>query len=69
MFDENFDHYRIVKEALRGQREKDEQTLSSLNVLNERLQRLKKLNRVFNNVDFSAAVKKLVSEKDTMMVC
>ena len=69
MFEENFDHHRIVKEALEGKRGIDEQTLSSLNIFDERLQRLKKLDRLFNDVDFSAAVKKLISQEDTMMVC
>ena len=62
-------HYRIVKEALDGKREIDEQTLNSLSVFEERLERLKKLDRMFSDVDFSAAVKKLISQEDRMMVC
>jgi len=69
MLEDNVDHYRIVKEALEGKREIDEQTLGSLSVFEERLERLKKLDRLFNDVDFSAAVRKLISQEDRMMVC
>ena len=62
-------HYRIVKDALEGKREIDEQTLSSLGVFEERLDRLKKLDRLFRDVDFSAAVKKLISQGDRIVVC
>ncbi len=62
-------HYRIVKDALEGKRGIDEQTLSSLSIFEERLERLKKLDRLFNDVDFSAAVQKLISQEDRMMVC
>ncbi len=69
MLEDNVDHYRIVKDALEGKRGIDEQTLSSLNIFEERLERLKKLDRLFNDVDFSAAVQKLISQEDRMMVC
>lgn len=69
MLEDNVDHYRIVKDALEGKRGIDEQTLSSLSIFEKRLERLKKLDRLFNDVDFSAAVKKLISQEDKMMVC
>lgn len=68
MLEDNVDHYRIVKEALEGKRGIDEQTLSSLSIFEERLERLKKLDRLFNDVDFSNAVKKLISQEDRIMV-
>ncbi len=69
MLEDNVDHYRIVKDALEGKREIDEQTLSSLGVFEERLERLKKLDQLFSDVDFSAAVKKLISQGDRIVVC
>jgi hypothetical protein len=69
MLEDNVDHYRIVKDALEGKREIDEQTLSSLGVFEERLERLKKLDQLFSDVDFSAAVRKLISQGDRIVVC
>ncbi len=69
MLEDNVDHYRIVKDALEGKREIDEQILGSLSVFEERLERLKKLDRLFNDVDFSAAVRKLISQGDRIVVC
>jgi hypothetical protein len=69
MLEDNVDHYRIVKDALEGKREIDEQTLSSLGVFEERLERLKKLDRLFSDVDFSAAVRKLISQENRIVVC
>jgi len=66
MFEIHTKHCQIVKDALQGKRTFDEETLASLEVLDERLKRLKKLDKLFNNVDFSAAVKKLLFEKDTV---
>lgn len=69
MLEDNVDHYRIVKDALEGKRGIDEQILGSLSVFEERLERLKKLDRLFNDVDFSAAVRKLISQGDRIVVC
>ena len=56
-------HWRIVAESLSGRRETDEKTLAALAVLDERLQRLKKLGGAFSGVTFSEDVKKLRSHK------
>ncbi len=69
MLEDNVDHYRIVKDALEGKREIDEQALSSLGVFEERLERLKKLDQLFSDVDFSAAVRKLISQENRIVVC
>ncbi len=53
------DHFQIVEMSINGRRAVDEQTLSSVAVLGERLARLKKTNKAFNKVGFSPAVKKL----------
>lgn len=61
-------HYQIVKDSLTGKRAVDEQTFASLTILTERLERLKKLGKVFGNITFSPAVKKLKSRQNTMTV-
>jgi hypothetical protein len=40
-----------------------------LGVFEERLERLKKLDQLFSDVDFSAAVRKLISQGDRIVVC
>ena len=62
------DHCQTVAESLRGQREVDEQTFASLAVLNERLERLKKLDGVFTGVTFSSDVEQLQSRRRTAHV-
>ena len=62
------DHCRVVAESLRGQREVDDQTFISLFALNERLERLKKLDEAFAGVTFSSDVKQLKSHRRTVSV-
>ena len=61
-------HCQIVSGSLAGKRAVDEQTFASLAILAERLERLKKLDRVFSDVAFSPAVKKLKEKKNTVTV-
>ncbi len=61
-------HCRIVAESLAGRREVDEQTLTSLAVLDERLERLKKLGGAFSGVVFSRAVEQLRTHPSTVTV-
>ena len=61
-------HCRIVAECLAGQRDVDEQTLASLSVLDERLERLKKLGGAFSGVVFSRAVEQLRTQIGTVTV-
>jgi hypothetical protein len=53
------DHCEVVKESLKGTRAIDEQTFASLEVLNDRLERVKKLGGKFTGVAFSPAVEQL----------
>ena len=64
----SLNHCQIVEESLNGKRAVDEQTFASLAVLNERLDRLKKIDRSFANVGFSPAVKKLKGQKAPVAV-
>jgi hypothetical protein len=61
-------HCRIVTESLTGKRKVDEQTFDSLTILEERLERLKKLNGIFSDVTFSPDAAKLLSQKKTVTV-
>jgi hypothetical protein len=61
-------HCRIVTESLAGKRKVDEQTFDSLTILEERLERLKKLSGKFSDVTFSPEAEKLLSRKKTVAV-
>ena len=54
-------HYQIIESSLSEEREVDEQTFVSLAILNERLERLKKLGGCFTNISFSPAVEELAT--------
>lgn len=61
-------HCEVVRESIAGKRTIDEQTLASLAILSERLERLKKLDKVFSAVEFSPAVKKLKTRNNRVFV-
>ncbi len=62
------DHFKVVKEAVEGKREADEQTIASIDALEERLQRLKKMSKIFDEVRFSTAVKRILARQDLLTV-
>jgi hypothetical protein len=68
MIEVDSDHCRIVEQSLCGQRSVDEQTIASLAILGERLERVKKLGGVFEDIGFSSAVKKLKRQKSAVTV-
>jgi len=59
MFASQHDHLKTVKESISGQRPIDEDTLSSVAVLAERLDRLKETSSLFADVAFSDDVQEL----------
>ena len=61
-------HCRIVAESLAGEKGVDEQTLASLAILEERLERLKKLDEAFSGVTFSRAVEQLRTQSSAITV-
>jgi hypothetical protein len=65
---EHSDHCRIVGRSLAGERAVNEQTFASLAILTERLKRLRKLDNVFSDIDFSSDVKKLKGRKNAVPV-
>ncbi len=61
-------HCRIVAESLAGEKGVDERTLASLAILDERLERLKKLDEAFSGVTFSHAVEQLRNQSSVIAV-
>ena len=68
MVEVDANHCQIVRDSLAGKRAVDEQTFASMTILNERLQRLKNLDKSFNNVTLSPAAKKLKSQGNMVAV-
>jgi len=63
MIEADSNHCQIVRESIAGERAVDEQTFASLTILAERLERLKKLDKIFDNITFSPDVKKLTRQE------
>jgi hypothetical protein len=61
-------HCRVVAESLAGKREVNDKTLASLAVLDDRLERLRKLGGAFSGVVFSRAVEQLRTQTSTVTV-
>lgn len=59
---------QTVAESLTGNRDVDEQTFAALAVLEEKLERLKKLDSAFYAVAFSSDIEKLRSRKNAIAV-
>jgi len=64
----DLNHCRIVERGLTGERAVDEQTLTSLEILTERLERLKKLDSIFSGIEFSSAVRNLKARRNAVAV-
>ena len=62
-------HFKLITESLAGDRPTDEDTFSSIAVLAERLQRLKKSNALFNDVGFSEFVEDLALTEMISAIC
>ncbi len=62
------DHYQILRDCLNDERDVDQSTFSSLAILTERLEQLKRLDRIFDSVEFAPAVKKLLRCKTAVTV-
>ena len=60
------DHCQTVTKSLSGERSTDEQTFSSVAVLSNRLDQLKKMHRVFVDIEFSPEVQAL-SQQEIML--
>ena len=65
----DLNHFHIVADSLAGNREVDEQTLSSAAILSERLEQLKKSSELFSGISLSPQLSKLTSHKTAVAVC
>ena len=52
-------HCRVVSESISGKRKVDDRTFASMDVLSERLERIKKLGGAFAGISFSPEIQKL----------
>jgi len=68
MIEVDSNHCQIVKDSISGKRAVDEQTFASLTILGERLERLKKLDNIFDSVAFSPAVEKLKKQRKAVAI-
>ncbi len=59
MFKTECNHFDVVNQAISGDRQIDEEAFSSIAVLAERLDRLKRANPLFDGVGFSQEVDEL----------
>jgi len=66
MFNSETDHYQLVKDALFGRRPVNEQTLCSVAILEDKLERLKRLGPQFATVSFSPSVKQLAKRQSAV---
>jgi len=68
MFANNDNHFEVIKENLEGSRPCDESVFSSVAVLAERLEKLKR-NAMFQGVAFSAEVEELACCEMMSAIC
>lgn len=68
MIESDSKHYQIVEKSLAGGRAVDEQTFASLEILSERLQHLKNVDRIFDGVNFSPQVMDLKTRNREVVV-
>ena len=66
---EEADHYRVVNEALAGERKLDADVLASAAVLKERLSRVRQLGGAFAAVGLSEQVQRFCGQKGEAVVC
>ena len=59
MVSTELDHCKIVTDSLLGKRIADEQAFTSIEILSDRLERVRKLHRAFVDIEFSPEVYEL----------
>jgi hypothetical protein len=66
MIETELNHFSVVQESLDGVRAVDEDTYAAIAILGDRLERLKKMDGVFEGVGFSPAVKRLCRQRSAV---
>lgn len=61
-------HYHIISDSITGHRDIDQQTITSVAVLEERLARLKKQDKIFTKIAFSPSVETLAGQRHRVSV-
>ncbi|HIJ67128.1 MAG TPA: hypothetical protein HPP87_02260 [Planctomycetes bacterium] len=69
MLETEYNHFKLITDSLTGKRSTDEDTFSSIAVLAERLDRLRKTNALFNEVAFSEQVEDLALRGMISAIC
>ena len=67
MYAQKIDHCQVVMETLSSARKADELSFASLAVLEDRLERLKKLGSRFAGITFSPAAQSLLHTKEVVL--
>ena len=68
MIEMNTNEYQVVKDSMDGRRPVDEQTFTSIAILSERLERVRRLGKNFSNIKFSPAARKLARNENIVAV-
>jgi hypothetical protein len=68
MFMMRRNHFEIVKDSLNGRMETNEHTFASIEVLKERMERLKQLDKNFADIEFSPFVWSLKRQRKEVAV-
>lgn len=68
MIESDSKHYQIVEKSLAGDRAVDEKTFASLEILSERLEHLKNVDKIFDAVTFSPEVMQLKARNRAVAV-
>ena len=61
------DYYQILSDTVAGNRQIDDNSLVAMAVLNDRLERLKNVSSLFDNVEMSPFVQKVVAEESVIL--
>ena len=69
MFEKQRDHFKIINDSLTGSSPVDEDTFSSVAVLAERLEKLKRNSDHFNDITFSDQLDELVQCEMISAIC
>ena len=68
MIEMDSNHCQIVGKSMTGERTIDEQTFASLEILGERLEHVRELDKTFESIAFSGDVMELKAQNNTVAV-
>ena len=69
MFEKQSDHFKIINDSLTGGKSVDEETFSSVAVLAERLEKLKRSSDLFVDIEFSPQLEELAQCEMISAIC